>query len=55
MSSCEKAVRVAVAALEAALTELGPTSDVALCKAEGLLLAALLATKEAQPYIEDLT
>lgn len=55
MSSCEKAVRAAVAALETALSELSPTVDPVLCKAEGLLSAALAATKEAQHFIEDLT
>lgn len=54
MGKAELAVRTAIAGLETAITELEPESDVALCKAEGLLGAALLATKEALVYLEDL-
>lgn len=55
MSDVEKSLRTAIACLESALTALSPSVNPVLCKAEGLLAAALLATKEAFPFIEDLT
>lgn len=48
-----KNVGLAIAAVETALSDLAFTNDPVLCKAEGLLCAALSALEEAQPLIED--